>query len=47
MEFEQMGCPESLKFLGKYNHFSTWPPKYPILLNYTKKSLNFIISCEI
>ena len=36
MESEQMGCPEPLEFLRNYNHFSTWPPKYPILLKYTR-----------
>jgi len=36
MEFEQMECPEPLEFLRNYNHFSTWPPKYPILPKYAK-----------
>ena len=33
-----MGCPEPLEFLGNYNHFSTWPPKYQILLKYVKNT---------
>ena len=36
IEFEQMECPEPLEFLRNYNHFSTWPPKYPILPKYAK-----------
>ena len=36
MGFMQNECPEPLEFLRNYNHFSTWPPKYPILLKYTK-----------
>jgi len=31
-----MGCPEPLEFLRNYNHFSTWPPKYPILPKCTR-----------
>ena len=38
MEFKQMECPESLKFHWNYKLFSTWPPKYPILLKYTKNT---------
>ena len=33
-----MECPESLKFHWNYKLFSTWPPKYPILLKYTKNT---------
>ena len=33
-----MGCPEPLEFLRNYNHFSTWPPKYQILLKYVKNT---------
>ena len=36
MDLGQKGCPESLKFHRKYNHFSTWPPKYQLLLKYVK-----------
>jgi len=42
-----MGCPESLEFHRKYKHSSTGPPKYLILVEFTKKSLNFIISGRI
>ena len=31
-----MGCPEPLEFLRNYNHFSTWPTKYHILLKYAR-----------
>ena len=44
IEFKQLGCPESLEFHRKYNHSSTGPPKYQILVEFTKKSLNFITS---
>ncbi len=40
----QKGCPESLDFHRKYNHLSTWPPKYPTLLKYTK-IIKFPHSC--
>ena len=42
-----MGCPESLEFHRKYNHSSTGPPKYLILAEFTKNSLNFTISGRI
>jgi len=47
MEFEQMGCPESLKYHRKYKYSSTGPPKYLILVEFTKKSLNSTISGRI
>ena len=42
-----MGCPESLEFYRKYNHSITRPPKYQILVEFTKDYLNFIISGRI
>ena len=38
MESEQMGCSEPLEFLRNYNHLSTWPPKYQILLECVKNT---------
>ena len=42
-----MGCPESLKYHRKYKYSSTGPPKYIILVEFTKKSLNSTISGRI
>ena len=47
MEIEQMGCPESLKYHREYKYSSTGPPKYLILVEFTKKSLNSTISGRI
>ena len=42
-----MGGPESLKFHRKYKHSSTGPPKYLIVVEFTKKSLNSTFSGRI